>query len=81
MQFLDLYVLPGDIEFAVNLDDLPMSPKRDPVPVFSVTRNLTHNDILMPHWSFWKGGPCLGDKVGCIERCVPRGKHTYNVCC
>lgn len=84
-QMLDMYVLPGDIEFAVNIDDYPVSRTSDPVPVFSYSKNSHYTDILFPHWSFYKGGPCVEGEKKCIGkyvvvfRCI--GKYVVVVSC
>lgn len=67
---LDKYVMPGDVEFAVNLDSMALSPKSEPIPLFSYTKDATHSDILYPHWSFFKGGECFETAEG--EECITK---------
>ena len=49
-----------DIDFVININDLPVSTHKNPIPVLSFSKIPTeHNDILYPAWSFGEGGPNL----------------------
>lgn len=49
-----------DVEFVVNVQDVPVSSVKHPLPVFSFSKvPAQHADILYPAWAFWEGGPAL----------------------
>ncbi|MFY9824867.1 MAG: glycosyl transferase family 90 [Thermoanaerobaculia bacterium] len=49
-----------DLEFLVNVEDYPVSTRKDPLPVFSFSKiPAEHADVLYPAWAFWEGGPAL----------------------
>lgn len=49
-----------DLEFLVNVQDLPVTRLAHPLPVFSFSKIPSqHADILYPAWAFWEGGPAV----------------------
>ena len=34
---------------------------KEPVPVFSFSKTSEYWDIMYPAWTFWEGGPALGN--------------------
>jgi hypothetical protein len=50
-----------DVDFYLNPNDLPNSRFKDPLPLFSFSKEpQIHGDILYPVWAFWHDDPWLG---------------------